>query len=208
MEAGAYAQVLNAKSHCYIDDQEVTDFHCRLLYYPYESTGRGNLLWPHALPGHALVTSPRVIVNGTRKDESPFVGTYAHEFTHILGVSDLYCDSSYSIDPVGKWYLMASTDYNHPQSINAYFKSKFGLTGVSSYGYKDASKVRVITSSGEYSLAPANSQTGTIAFKFAERDIQVSGTCGINSCPQHGKVNATFTEDGKEMFLLNIKRNQ
>ena len=212
MEAGAYAQALNAKSHCYIDGQEVTVFHCRLLYYPYESTGRdesagrGNLLWPHAWPGSALVTSPRVIVNGTRKDESPFVGTYAHEFTHILGVSDLYCDSSYSIDPVGKWYLMASTDYNHPQSINAYFKLRFGLTGVSPYGYQDTSKVRVITSSGEYSLAPANSQTGTIAFKFAERDIQVSGTCGINSCPQHGKVNAAFTEDGKEMFFVEYKK--
>lgn len=212
MEAGAYAQALNANTPKYYDGQNettfaVTDFHCRLLYYPYESTGRGSVLWPHAWPGNALVTSPRVIVNGTRKDESPFVGTYAHEFTHILGVSDLYCDdSSYPIDPVGKWYLMASTDYNYPQSINAYFKSKFGLTGISSYGYQDTSKVRVISSSGEYLLAPANSQTGTIAFKFAERDIQVSGTCNYSSCPTHKGTNTTFTEVGKEMFFVEYKK--
>ncbi len=207
MEAGAYAQALNANSHCYIGDEEVTEFHCRLLYYPYESTGRGNLLWPHAWPGNALVTSPRVIVNGTRKDVSPFVGTYAHEFTHILGVSDLYCeDQYYSPSPVGRWYLMASTDYNYPQSINAYFKSKFGLTGISPYGYKDTSKVRVISSSGEYSLAPANSQTGTIAFKFAERDIQVSGNCNYSACPTHRGINTSFTEDGKEMFFVEYKK--
>ncbi len=204
-EAGAYKDALDGKT-CSVDGQTITNFHCRLIYYPYKSTGRSTLLWPHAWAGASFVSSPRVIVNTSRTDESPFVGTYAHEFTHVLGVSDLYCDSSYSVEPVGSWYLMASTNYNYPQSINAYFKSQFGLTGESPYGYKDDSKVRVISSSGEYLLAPANSQSGTIAFKFAERNIKVSGTCNTSICSKHNGTKTSYEEDGKEMFFVEYKK--
>lgn len=182
----------------YNGTERITNFHCRLLHYPYESDTRGEILWPHAWSNGNFVSSPQVIVNGTREDNSPFTGTYAHEFSHAFGVPDLYLESG-SDKPVGTWFIMASTDYNCPQSLNAYFKEYLGFASSSPYGYNDDSKIRTITCSGDYVLAPCNSQTGTVAFKFAERTI----TMGEH---QNSKgVACDPNETATEMFFVEYK---
>lgn len=184
---------------------DISQFHCRFIYYPYDSNEWLTILWPHSWHNQAFISSPQVLTNGSTRLESPFMATYAHEFSHVLGIKDLY---SYEGDEnqVGMWDLMSSHDKYNPQSISAYFKSQLGLTGESAYGYKDDSKVKVVSSSGDYTLAPTSSQTGTIALKFAERTITVTGTCSYNSCPKHYNNSSSYSETGKEMFFVEYKK--
>ncbi len=184
---------------------DVSQFHCRFIYYPYDSNNWNTILWPHSWRNQAFISSPQVLTNGLTRLESPFMATYAHEFSHVLGIRDLY---SYEGDEnqVGMWDLMSSHDRYNPQSISAYFKSQLGLTGESAYGYKDDSKVKVVSSSGDYTLAPTSSQTGTIALKFAERTIKVTGTCKYSACSQHKGNSLSYSETGKEMFFVEYKK--
>ena len=167
METSIYSQAV-MDNEVTIDGQQISYFHCRLLYFPCDSNDRGTSLWPHAWMNQAIIVSPKV-VNG---DEGPFTGVYCHELTHVLGVPDLYPNSG-TYEPVGEWYLMGSTNYYYPQTINAYYKSLLGFVE-ESYMYDNLdTRVEQISSDGIYTLSPATSSSGTIALKFGERNTQI-----------------------------------
>lgn len=188
-EGGIYDSALRNKTIA-VDGKTITTFHCRILYFPCNSGEYGSMLWPHAWMGQALIVTPEAINHRS----GPFVGTYCHELTHVLGVPDLY-SSDNSSDALGSWYLMASTDYYHPQTINAYYKSLLEFADVSHYYDDKSSKIEEVTSKGEYSLSPATSLNGTIAFKFGGKDTTVKVTD-----PKH-----YGNQSAKEYFMVEYK---
>lgn len=198
-EENIFVEAVTKAGEIKYNGNEITSFHCRLLHYPCDSDERGNILWPHSWSSGTLVSSPKVIVNGTHKDDAPFTGTYAHEFSHALGLPDLYCDASNPEVPVGSWFIMASTNYFYPQSLNAFFKEKLGFTTEAPYGFNNNAKIRTVTSSGDYELSPCNSQDGVIAYKFAEREIT------IGAHKNQYDADCSSTEKAKEMFFVEYK---
>lgn len=100
--------------------------------------------WPHTILGNSAFNHTfkdlkydrfvisSYIINGY----SAQVGVLCHEMLHNIGnyagVQDLYHyedknDSNFGkLIPVGNYCIMASTDYNNPQPLNIYYKSKLG----------------------------------------------------------------------------------
>ncbi len=179
-------------------------YYCRFLYYPGKTDGWYNILWPHAWSEVGLISTPNEIVSASNISyKGPFVGTYTHELSHIMGLKDLYTYSG-TEKPVGYWCLMASTDKYHPTGLNAYYKS---LLGVLSSDGSTSAQIGEIKISGQYRLASSNSQSGMVAYKFGEREIEVSGICAFSGCIEHSRSNnKEFTEKGKEMFFIEYKK--
>ena len=121
--------------------------------------GWNGLMWPHRW----ALYSQDVSINGKRVWNYNFimetrtdVGVLTHEFMHTLGAPDLYRYSvNKDIHPVGIWDLMGSTNYAKPQGLSAYMKYKYG-------NWLDPESVQEITTSGTYTLYPAN---GTSSYK-------------------------------------------
>jgi M6 family metalloprotease-like protein len=122
-----------------------------------------DLLWPHRW----VLYSQNVYINSKRVYDYNFMlegstGYFAthvlcHEMQHTLSYPDFYHYSDNTIDPVGSWDLMCSTN-NPPQNSVAYAKMKYGNW---------ISSIPEITSPGVYTLNPlATSSTGN-AYKIA-----------------------------------------
>lgn len=176
---------------------EIGSFNCRFSYYPYDSTGWNTFFWPHAWKGQAFISSPLTLIVNDAAYKSPQIATIDHELIHVLGFPDLYVYESTDVNPIGYWDIMGHHDKYNPHTMNAYFKSKLNLVSTSDYGYNDSSRIREITSSGEYTLAPTNAKSGTIAYKFAERSFKFSGKT---------RLGRSFTDNAKEMFFVEYKK--
>ena len=95
-----------------------------------DSDDWADLLWPHRW----ALFNYYVTIHGKQVWDYNFnienftyhrgVGVLAHEFAHTLGLPDFYRYHNGTIDPIGRWCLMAS-DNNPPQSISAYAKYKY-----------------------------------------------------------------------------------
>jgi M6 family metalloprotease-like protein len=121
--------------------------------------GWSNLLWPHRswlfsdleYPGFGdtvMINGKRVFDYNLQIENYSYPGVVVHEMMHTLGAPDLYrYYYGKSVDPVGRWDLMASTDYSKPQGLSAYMKYKYG-------GWID--DIPEITEPGTYTLYPAN----------------------------------------------------
>jgi hypothetical protein len=116
-----------------------------------------NLLWPHrwSLQADYAVTT---YINGKPVGDynlqlqgNMAVGVLCHEMTHTLGAPDLYhydtCSSAPSLEPVGRWDLMAQ-DEDPPQHTTAYLKQQY-------LGW--IPEIPLITGSGTYRLNPLTS---------------------------------------------------
>ena len=183
-----------------IDGQNITEFHCRILHFPGDGGEWNGPLWAHAYMGSALIVSPQTLSN---RYEAPYTGTYCHELTHVLGVPDLYIyENSITEDPVGSWYLMASTNYFYPQTINAYYKQLLGFVDESYYTDNKSTKIEEITSDGEYLLSPANNDTQTLALKFGEKDTTIT----VKDNAGFGGALVDKQEDAKEYFMIEYKK--
>jgi M6 family metalloprotease-like protein len=121
--------------------------------------GWGNLLWPHRswlwsdveYPGYGdsvMINGKRVFDYNLQIENYSYPGIVTHEMMHTLGAPDLYrYYNGKNVEPVGRWDLMASTDYSKPQGLGAYMKYKYG-------GWVD--DIPEITTPGTYTLYPAN----------------------------------------------------
>jgi M6 family metalloprotease-like protein len=108
-----------------------------------------SLLWPHRyhLSDTTYINGKRVYDYNFQIEESSYPGVITHEMMHTLSALDLYRYNNTSVDPVGSWDLMASTNYPSPQGLSAYMKYTYG-------GWIDS--MPEITSPGTYTLYPAN----------------------------------------------------
>ncbi len=112
-----------------------------------------DLLWPHRWS--LYTTAAKCYINGKRVYDYNFlieddnsVGVITHELFHSLGAPDLYhYYHETTLNPVGVWDLMASTNRGKPQGLGAYMKYKYG-------NWIDAPIT--ITQPGTYTLYPAN----------------------------------------------------
>lgn len=72
----------------------------------------------------------------------PENGTFAHEFSHLLGFCDYYCYEDQSAATIGFWDLMNQT-LPVPQYISTPLRDKYG-------DWFDSSNIQEITADGEY----------------------------------------------------------
>ena len=120
------------------------------------------LLWPHRW---ALFTY-FVTLHGKRVWDFNFnietftynrgIGVLAHEFAHSLSLPDFYRYSDNTINPIGRWCLMAS-DNNPPQSVSAYSKWKY-----TDWTYD----LPRITLNGTYTLNPVSTHYNEHAYRI------------------------------------------
>ena len=92
------------------------------------------------------------------------VGTFCHEFGHIIGLPDFY-NTENNDSPLGAWSLMSSGGYNNngntPPSLCAY--ERFYL------GYLKYPEIDVLNAEGEYMLEPL--ETSNKAYIISKNDI-------------------------------------
>ncbi len=86
------------------------------------------------------------------------IGTFCHEFSHVLGLADLY-DTEYTKNTVGTWDLMASGNYNGngttPPSYTAF--ERFSLGWIQPKVLKEAGRYLLhplLTENQAYLIAP------------------------------------------------------
>lgn len=123
----------------------------------------GSLLWPHrwVLQGKNATINGKAVYDFNFELETMVrPGVLCHEITHSLGAPDLYhytdCSSKPNFNPVWKWDLMATTNYNIPVHTGAYVKQRY-------LGFID--DIPTIRTSGRYTLNPITSPTNN-AYKI------------------------------------------
>lgn len=142
-----------------------------------EAEGGGeNTVWPHR---SVVVNSPtygtvRIFdyactseLRSSRGSQMCGIGTFCHEFGHVLGLPDFYdTDNSYRYT-VGSWSIMCSGSYNGngktPPAYTAYERFMLGWL----------SPVQ-LTEAGRYSLSPLN--TDNTAYLIANGAHNLSGS--------------------------------
>lgn len=93
-----------------------------------EADGGGSLsVWPHSSK-LSLVFSQKYVYDGVvldryactnelqyfqRQDEPDGIGTFCHEFSHVLGLPDLYATTTINLTTPGTWDLMDNGSYNN-----------------------------------------------------------------------------------------------
>lgn len=173
-------------------DGKVDNVYCLYAGYGRADSGESESIWPHSyelanrdatfLVDNVVVDRYTVSqqVNG-QTHEPVGIGTFVHEFGHVLGFADHYNNSSKLGNPVnnvGQWDLMASGSYNDnqncPPTLSAFERYSLGWTepvelDVTTEGFVEMTSYmetgqcfRVSVSEGdrEYFLIENRQQTG------------------------------------------------
>jgi len=103
-----------------------------------EAEGNPNTIWPHSsnlsykniyLSGKLLATYACTSELKGRGNTMCAIGTFCHEFGHVLGLPDWY-DTDKGKYTIGEWSIMSSGNYNNnsctPPSYNAYERFYLG----------------------------------------------------------------------------------
>lgn len=105
-------------------------------YGEHDGGGR-NTIWPHSTK-LSLIYKNKFLYDGVELDRyactnelnSPQrgglpdgIGTFCHEFSHVLGLPDLYATSFINLDTPGAWDVMDSGNYNNDGHTPANFSS-------------------------------------------------------------------------------------
>lgn len=128
-----------------------------------EAEGGGpNTIWPHRfyikdrpvyggkqLYDYACTSELRMSSNGRKEGLMCGIGTFCHEFSHVLGLPDLYNTRSSETYTVGKWDIMCSGNYNNEgRTPPAYSSFERFMTGWL--------KPEQLQQAGDYLLPPLN----------------------------------------------------
>lgn len=106
--------------------------------------GGANTIWPHSTK-LSLVYNKKYMFDGVeldryactnelqnaiRKDYPDGIGTFCHEFCHVLGLPDLYATTYINVETPGAWDLMDNGNYNNygltPAGLSAYERYALG----------------------------------------------------------------------------------
>ncbi|MBQ0119299.1 MAG: M6 family metalloprotease domain-containing protein [Bacteroidales bacterium] len=129
-----------------------------------EADGGGeNTIWPHRFavqdrPTYGgkkvydyACTSELKTTQGRQSGQMCGIGTFCHEFSHVLGLPDMYHTTDSKVYTVGSWDIMASGNYNNdgrtPISYSAFERFMLGWL-----------MPEQITQLGDYSLNPLSEQ--------------------------------------------------
>ena len=137
--------------------------------------GSANSIWPHQssvawknakVDGKYLATYACTSeYSGSAGTRRASIGTFCHEFGHVLGLPDLY-DTDYKYYTVSNWDIMCSGNYNNngrtPPTYSAY--ERFFLGWLSP---------KQLTEKGQYSLEPL--QEANQAYIIADKPHNLNG---------------------------------
>ncbi len=136
--AAADADGVDFSQYDYNNDDVIDDV---FVYYAGNNESEGadeNTIWPHrsfipvlpqfdgkCLYGYACTSE----LKGQRGTTMCGIGTFCHEFSHVLGLADLY-DIDYTKNTVGYWDIMCNGSYNgngcQPPSYTAFERFSVG----------------------------------------------------------------------------------
>ena len=160
--------------------------------------GGGNTIWPHKssvawmnrkVDGISLATYACTSeYSGSAGTSRASIGTFCHEFGHVLGLPDLY-DTGYNYYTVSNWDIMCSGNYNNngrtPPTYSAYERFYLGWL-----------KPEQLTEKGEHSLEPL--QESNHAYILAEKQHNLSGD---NPNPSEFFILEYRTQTGWDSYL-------
>lgn len=163
------------------DDDGYVDF-VYVLYAGYgEADGAGdNYIWPHNY--HLTYSYVNCVVDGKTvdnyacsneldyvNDEHDGIGTFCHEFSHVLGLPDLYPTNSSTHKTMGQWDILDYGPYNNqgntPPYYSAYERFFMGwlqptlineASDVTMAALGESNVAAVITASGEHNMQGTN----------------------------------------------------
>ena len=170
------------------------------IYYAGHNQAEGgpaNSIWPHkhTIYGSAEAGGKKLATyactseysgsGGTRRAS---IGTFCHEFGHVLGLPDLY-DTDYKYYTVSNWDIMCSGNYNNngrtPPTYSAYERFFLGwLTPTQ------------LTEGGQYSLEPL--QESSQAYLLSDRTHNLDGD---NPNPNEFFMREYRTKTGWDTYL-------
>ena len=148
------------------------------IYYAGHNQAEGasaNTIWPHKhsvasrnikVDGKYLATYACTSeYSGSAGTRRASIGTFCHEFGHVLGLPDLY-DTGYSHYTVANWDIMCSGNYNNngrtPPTYSAYERFFLGWL-----------QPEQLTEKGQHSLEPL--QESNQAYLLADRTHNLNG---------------------------------
>ena len=148
------------------------------IYYAGHNQAEGgpaNSIWPHKasvawrnarVDGKYLATYACTSeYSGSAGTRRASIGTFCHEFGHVLGLPDLY-DTGYKYYTVSNWSIMCSGNYNNngrtPPTYSAYERFFLGWLAPEQ-----------LTEKGQYSLEPL--QEANQAYLIADKTHNLNG---------------------------------
>ena len=190
-DANSYKMIEEA---CKLADQQGADFslydndndgYVDFVYVIYAGFGEAdsgieNTIWPHS---SWLTYYGRLTLNGKIIDkfacsneltyvskQHDGIGSFCHEFSHILGLPDLYCtDDEGDWKTLGKWDIMDSGSYNNdnntPAGYSAYERFFLGWTqprvlrdaeNVQLQALNQSNEALLVTATGKHNLKGDN----------------------------------------------------
>ena len=146
------------------------------IYYAGHNEAEGggaNTIWPHrsVVPGSERVSGKRIYdyactseLRGSAGTGMCGIGTFCHEFGHVLGLPDYY-DTGYDQYTVGSWDIMCSGSYNGGGKMPPVYTAgeRFQLGWLQPIQLKDA---------GLYTLEPL--ETSNKAYLIAKEEHNLS----------------------------------
>lgn len=117
------------------DDSYIDNVYVFYAGYGQAEGGNPNTIWPHAWYVESGAKK-RIVLDGVRLDRYACsneinygtnkmvgIGTFCHEFGHVLGLPDIYSAAYTSEAHPGPWSLMASGSYNNGGKTPPYFSA-------------------------------------------------------------------------------------
>lgn len=174
-----------------------------------EADGGGeNTIWPHrsivsdrpTFGGKKVYdyacTSELKTSQGRKLGQMCGIGTFCHEFSHVLGLPDMYNTTNSKAYTVGQWDLMASGNYNNegrtPISHSAFERFMLGwlvpeqITQLGDYSLPPLSKQKAyILSPVTHNLNPSNLNPSEF---WMLENRQYTGWDVLDGMPGHGLI--------------------
>lgn len=171
----AAAEGVNIKDYDLDNDGVLDNVFIYYAGYNQAEGASANTVWPHkgdVSPLNVTVQDKLLATyactseyssNGGNKRAS--IGTFCHEFGHVLGLPDLY-DTDYKYYTVANWDIMCSGNYNNagntPPTYSAYERFFVGWL-----------KPQQLSQKGQYFLSPL--QTSNSAYLIAAEEHNLNG---------------------------------
>jgi M6 family metalloprotease-like protein len=140
--------------------------------------GGSNTIWPHrSVVSTSLTFNEKSLRDYACSSEMRGsggtmcgIGTFCHEFGHILGLPDLYDTSPANSNTIGYWDIMCSGGYNNGGSTPPTYSAweRFYL-GYITPRFDEKGGIEVLSAEGEYMLEPLI--TSNKAYIIAKDDI-------------------------------------
>ncbi len=178
--------------------------------------GSENTIWPHRHNLSSTLSIGGVKVSsymctselqGARGEMMAGIGTFCHEFGHVIGLPDLYHTKDQDIYTVGTWDLMCSGSYNNdgrtPPSLSAFERFMLGWLTPEQLTELDHYRIQPLLTSNTAYLVAAESHNlsanspSPIEYFLIENRQRVGWDAGKEALPGTGLLisHITFSAD-------------